>query len=116
MLKYLLFLLGLCHLAVAQQLRGRVTEESTDVPVVGAAVSLGDGQLITTNEAGFFVFRKPPQAPFELKVSAIGYTALTLKIQPGDGDKILKISITRGEVRLQEVEVRTTSPKTTPCD
>ena len=96
--------------AAAQQLTGQVTEETTRTPVVGATVLLSDGQVVATNEAGFFVFRKPPTAPARLRVSAIGYATFLQPLENGVENSLLNISLKKAEIQLQEVEVRSDRP------
>ena len=61
-------------------LSGSVTEYGTEMPVIGAAVQLGEDYLWTTTDVdGNFSFEKIQPGTYMLEVSCLGYVSVSVK-------------------------------------
>ncbi|UOR04577.1 TonB-dependent receptor [Hymenobacter aerilatus] len=90
------------QVALAQRtLSGRVFDDATKEPLVGATVRTTDGKVgTTTNTTGFFSFTTDAA---QVQVSAIGYQTLTLT--PTGDEKALRVGLTPAVQDLQTVVV-----------
>ena len=87
-------------------LSGMVTEYSTDVPVIGAAVRLGDDYLwAVTDVDGNFSFNNVQPGKYVLEVSCLGYVSVSVEIDASKDVEGLKISLHESSLALDEVVV-----------
>lgn len=97
-----LTLLGLLlpRLVSAQSFSGRVLDQKTATPLIGASVVwLGTSQATSTDANGFFNFKTIPAGTSALLVSYIGYTPDTVRVQ---GQQNLVVQL-KARTNLQEV-------------
>ena len=111
MKKLLLPLLGafLCVSVVshAQQLQGKIIDQSNNSPLAGAKIEISNGKMATTDDDGQFTIACNDN--LTLKVSFIGYETATIKV--GDCNQILTIALVPSPSLLEEVRVSGTSNK-----
>ena len=89
-----------------RRISGTVTEYGTDIPVIGAAVRLGDDYLwAVTDTEGCFSFEKVQPGEYMLEVSCLGYAAASLEIDVRKDMEELKISLHESSLALDEVTV-----------
>ena len=87
-------------------LSGTVTEYGTGLPVVGAAVQLGEDYLWTTTDIdGNFSFEKIQPGTYVLEVSCLGYVPVSVEADLRKDVGGLKISLHESSLALDEVVV-----------
>ena len=87
-------------------LSGTVTEYGTGLPVVGAAVQLGEDYLWTTTDIeGNFSFEKIQPGTYVLEVSCLGYVPVSAETDVRKDVEGLKISLHESSLALDEVVV-----------
>ena len=87
-------------------LSGTVVEYGTDLPVIGAAVRLGEDYLWTTTDAeGCFSFEKIQPGTYVLEVSCLGYVSVSLETDVRRDVEGLKIVLHESSLALDEVVV-----------
>ena len=87
-------------------LSGTVTEYGTGLPVVGAAVQLGEDYLWTTTDIdGNFSFEKIQPGTYVLEVSCLGYVPVSVEADVRKDVEGLKISLHESSLALDEVVV-----------
>jgi hypothetical protein len=103
----LLLVAGLQTISLAQtnQIKGRVTDDSTGAALADVSVSLtGTTAGTKTNDRGEFTLNIPANAPkrLSLAVSILGYASQTVTVEPG---KNINISLSRAATALDDVVV-----------
>jgi Carboxypeptidase regulatory-like domain/TonB-dependent Receptor Plug Domain len=99
----------------AQSIRGRVLDDSTEMPVSAAIVSLLDeeGNLLSathTDSAGRFILEATEAGRYRLRAKANGYRdATTLPIAVADSGIDVRFVVDRDVVLLEAVEVSAAS-------
>ena len=87
-------------------LSGTVTEYGTGLPVVGAAVQLGEDYLWTTTDIdGNFSFEKIQPGTYVLEVSCLGYVQVSVEADVRKDVEGLNISLHESSLALDEVVV-----------
>ena len=87
-------------------LSGTVTEYGTGLPVVGAAVQLGEDYLWTTTDIdGNFSFEKIQPGTYVLEVSCLGYVPVSVEADVRKDVEGLNISLHESSLALDEVVV-----------
>ena len=87
-------------------LAGAVAEYGTDIPVIGAAVRLGEDYLWTTTDVdGRFAFDKIQPGKYVLEVSCLGYVTAAVEVDLTKDVEGLKISMHESSLALDEVVV-----------
>ena len=85
---------------------GRVLEAGTQIPVIGAAVQLGDEYLWTTTDAeGNFVFENVQKGEYVLEVSCLGYVTVSAVIDVQKDIEGLTFTLHENSLALDEVVV-----------
>ena len=85
---------------------GTVFEYGTDVPVIGAAVRLGEDYLWTTTDIdGNFSFSGVQSGKYVLEVSCLGYVSVSVEVDASKDVEGLKISLHESSLALDEVVV-----------
>ena len=88
------------------EISGNVAEYGTEVPVVGAAVRLGDDYLWTTTDIdGNFSLSKVQPGKYVLEVSCLGYVSVAMEIDVDKDVDGLKFSLHESSLALDEVVV-----------
>ena len=108
MRKYLgmFMLVLLSHSAIMAQntLSGKVVDEESGDPMIGAKVFLPDGSAgALTDDEGEFEFPVSKTPPFELLVTYVSYD--TLKFEVTELDKPLKLKLREKAIQMQMVEI-----------
>jgi CubicO group peptidase (beta-lactamase class C family) len=102
---------GLCQVARIVNIKGIVTDETTNERLEYASIRLADKGISTmSNAAGQFIFKIAiEKSSFKITVSHIGYKPLTIYIDPSDTTyKLIKME---QEVKqLSEVVVKSINP------
>lgn len=91
--------------------KGRIVDESTGEPVVGATVSYEAGKGAVTDTAGYFNLSLP-DGNYILKINYVGYSPSTHKISVKGADKELNSFHLAGANTLDEVEIAADVAKT----
>ncbi len=87
-------------------LAGTVAEYGTDIPVIGAAVRLGEDYLWTTTDVdGRFAFDKIQPGKYVLEVSCLGYVTAAVEVDLTKDVDGLKVSMHESSLALDEVVV-----------
>ena len=87
-------------------LSGTVAEYGTDLPVIGAAVQLGEDYLWTTTDLdGNFSFDKIQPGTYVLEVSCLGYVTVSVEVDLRKDVEGLKVSLHENSLALDEVVV-----------
>jgi len=87
-------------------LAGTVAEYGTDIPVIGAAVRLGEDYLWTTTDVdGRFAFDKIQPGKYVLEVSCLGYVTAAVEVDLTKDVEGLKVSMHESSLALDEVVV-----------
>ena len=85
---------------------GCVLEAETQVPVIGAAVKLGDDYLWAITDAeGCFICDNVPQGDFDLEVSCLGYVTVSAVIDVQKDVEGLTFTLHENSLALDEVVV-----------
>jgi Carboxypeptidase regulatory-like domain len=99
--------------AAAQAVRGRVLDEGTSSPVIGAHVILMDSAgtpsfSTLTNDLGVFVLQVPAAGRYRVRVEMIGRRTVDSGMFGADGPDVANITVTlpREPVRLAGLDVR----------
>ncbi|MCB0854987.1 MAG: carboxypeptidase-like regulatory domain-containing protein, partial [Bacteroidetes bacterium] len=106
-LSFLIFLLTSASLFGQQQFKGKVIDNDSGTPLVGATVS-----IVNTNIGGFtsdngtFSIPSPGQLPFEVKISYSGYENLIQKVE--NIDQEIRFEMEISTANLEEVLITTT--------
>lgn len=88
------------------EVSGNVSEYGTQIPVIGAAVRLGEDYLWTTTDIdGNFTFSKVQPGTYVLEVSCLGYVSVSVEIDAAKDVEGLKISLHESSLALDEVVV-----------
>jgi hypothetical protein len=93
-----------------QNFRGVVVDQTSQVPLTGANVSLKDGDKsfgTTTNESGVFEFKSIPIDRYEITVSFLGYETFyqkNLDLESGK-EKILTIELVEKVENIEEIVI-----------
>lgn len=88
------------------EVRGRVTEDGTDLPLAGASVRIGPVPERLTDEDGQFLFELLPPGLHDVTVERIGFTTVHDSVAVNTGtslDLIVRLSTTA--VPLEPIEV-----------
>ena len=107
----MLLMLGFAEVFAAEpgrnvSLTGIVTEQGTDIPVIGAAVRLGEDYLWTTTDLdGKFSLNKIQPGTYVLEVACLGYVTATIEIDLSKDIENLKITLHESSLALDEVVV-----------
>ena len=87
-------------------LSGTVAEYGTDLPVIGAAVQLGEDYLWTTTDLdGNFSFDMIQPGTYVLEVSCLGYVTVSVEVDLRKDVEGLKVSLHENSLALDEVVV-----------
>ena len=87
-------------------LAGAVAEYGTDIPVIGAAVRLGEDYLWTTTDVdGRYAFDKIQPGKYVLEVSCLGYVTAAVEVDLTKDVEGLKVSMHESSLALDEVVV-----------
>ncbi len=88
------------------EISGNVAEYATDIPVVGAAVRLGDDYLWTTTDLdGNFSLSKVQPGKYVLEVSCLGYVSVSVEIDVEKDVDGLEFRLHESSLALDEVVV-----------
>lgn len=88
------------------EISGNVSEYGTQIPVIGAAVRLGEDYLWTTTDIdGNFSFTKVQPGKYILEVSCLGYVSVSVEVDASKDVDGLKISLHESSLALDEVVV-----------
>ena len=107
----MLLILGFAEVFAAEPgryvlLTGTVTEYGTDLPVIGAAVQLGEDYLWTTTDMdGHFALEKIQSGSYVLEVSCLGYVTVSMEIDLSKDVAGLEIRLHESSLALDEVVV-----------
>jgi outer membrane receptor for ferrienterochelin and colicin len=107
----MLLMLGFAEVFAAEpgrnvSLTGIVTEQGTDIPVIGAAVRLGEDYLWTTTDLdGKFSLNKIQPGTYVLEVACLGYVTATVEVDLDKDIENLKITLHESSLALDEVVV-----------
>jgi iron complex outermembrane receptor protein len=99
-------------------IRGKITDKATGLPIAGATVSIPDLNLVTsTNSYGIYTLRQLPAGEYLVQVTALGYASATRLIDLGNTYSVdFKLSVSSYE--LADVVVtalgNTTTKQRTP--
>lgn len=88
---------------VLNEIKGTITDESTNEPLIGAIVSYENGKGVTTDVDGNFKLNLP-NGSYELKLTYVGYKSLTKKIKINGSSQVLNFKMA-SSTTLDEVEV-----------
>lgn len=87
------------------EIKGRVTDNATHVPVIGATIILSPGnKTINTDEIGRFTFKNIGHSIDSITITAVGYAKRTLNIT--DLLKGQTIALSQHETQLADVVIR----------
>jgi len=85
---------------------GTVTEYGTEIPVIGAAVRLGEDYLWTTTDIdGKFVLDKVQPGEYVLEVSCLGYVTVSVSVDVRKDMEGIAITLHESSLALDEVVV-----------
>ena len=107
----MLLMMGFAEVFAAEpgrnvSLTGIVTEQGTDIPVIGAAVRLGEDYLWTTTDLdGKFSLNKIQLGTYVLEVACLGYVTATIEVDLDKDIENLKITLHESSLALDEVVV-----------
>jgi len=111
--KYYLIFFLILHtvvIGIAQNfsLKGKVIDESTQEPLVGATIQVENTQQgTTTNENGNFILSTLSKPQVELNISSIGYVTLTLNVDlTKQKSNNLTIRLAPSAFELETIEVQ----------
>jgi len=77
----LAFCLTLSAAIAQQQIKGKVVDQSTNAPLIGAAIwAEGTGRGAVTDSDGNFTLSKLPDGKVTIRVSYLGYASVTEEI------------------------------------
>jgi len=101
----LLILFGLNGLHAQQTISGRVVDEQTGEPLIGATVAIENtNKGAVTDVDGRFALENIREASVNLIITYVGYDPQTLSVRPGSGRR-LTVKLRSGSVELSEVVV-----------
>ncbi|HET9982143.1 MAG TPA: carboxypeptidase-like regulatory domain-containing protein [Longimicrobiales bacterium] len=85
---------------------GRVTDQATGQPLLGASVSLGvSRRTAVTDTAGRFILHDVPDGPQVLVADQLGYAAAFVPVEVGEATGMVLISLEPDPIVLQGVTV-----------
>lgn len=88
------------------QVSGTVTEYGTELPVIGAAVRLGEDYLWTTTDIdGKFALDKVQPGEYVLEVSCLGYVTVSVSVDVRKDMEGIAITLHESSLALDEVVV-----------
>jgi len=98
------------HLQTVQTIRGRVVDHDSKAPLPSVNISLeGEGinRGTTSDEQGYYIFRKVPVGRYQLRYSFIGYETAYLKNQVlGSGKElVLYMELVESVLELEAVDI-----------
>jgi len=101
---------------LTQTIRGTIVDEDTQLPLIGATISLLDVDPMvgtTTDENGKFRLEDVPTGRVTLQMSYLGYKDKLISNMEVNSAKeiVLDISLVESSVKMEEVVVRATSAK-----
>ncbi|WDF67318.1 TonB-dependent receptor [Sphingobacterium oryzagri] len=90
----------------AQSISGNVVDRGTGEPVVGATVSLSNGQSVSTGLNGGFSFHKLAEGSYEVKITYQHYQAIQIPVSVTKDQPVsLQLSLANAAQNLDEVVV-----------
>lgn len=101
----LVLVLGMAPAALAQTVRGTVTDSASQRPLEGATVTMsGSNKRVLTGSDGQFVFVGAPAGPTSLRVQMIGYGPAVRPVTVVDGeDAEVNFSLVLKPIELEEM-------------
>jgi iron complex outermembrane recepter protein len=103
--------LGICFIAIVQfsqaQSRavGKITDAATGSALAGATIEAVSIGAVSTDENGFFEFKKMPSGLCRFKISSIGYRTMDTLIRM-TGSGLISLSLQRINLFLQPIEIK----------
>ncbi len=103
-------ILFFCQLVFAQsnQVSGRLVEDGTDIPLIGATIKVKDWKVGTTTDAQGNFTIELPNGEYELEISSVGYATTVHRLQVPASSPIA-ISVKEALTALPEFVVETTT-------
>lgn len=95
----------------SQTIRGRILDDQSQTPVVGATVLIKDSEPLlgaTTDTEGYFAIRQVPIGRHTLQISSIGYEPRVIpELLLGSGKEVvLEVKLRESLTQMQEVVIR----------
>src|SRR4051812_2067405 len=97
--------------ATTHEVKGRITDDVTGEPLVGASVSYEKGKGVQTDTSGRFSLQLP-NGKYDIRISYIGYTPILKKVTVDGQDKTIENLQLAGTNNLDEVEIAADIAKT----
>lgn len=108
--KLFITILGLFSVIIFPQtldLKGRVIDSKTDLPISGAYVFISSNHSTYTNSQGQFTMAEIPEGTFEIKISQLGYKMYSESITIKANSNVLNVNLDPSLIELDEVLVIT---------
>jgi hypothetical protein len=86
-------------------LSGRVVDQVSKLPVVGASVKLKGGAMVFTNADGRFLLARVPTGAQVLEVRQLGYDELDAELVVGAEARPVELALSTNPVLLEGIEV-----------
>ncbi len=95
--------------ASAQNIRGKVIDEETQLAIPYAAIQVNDNRGTITNEEGYFSFDLDDASTSVIIISCIGYQSLTVPVT-AMADELATFSLSPAAIALNEVFLQNKMP------
>jgi len=105
----LIFILSFYNFSIAQtiSLKGKITDQKSNLPVQGAAVFVSNNLFTYTNGDGEYIITGLTQSMYEVKVGCLGYNAISLKLNIDSNFVRKDFQLEPSLIELDEVVVST---------
>ena len=118
---FLFVFLPVCLFAQSQNIRGKVTDADSKIPLIGATVSLLDSVATigsTTDERGNFVLENIVLGRHSIQVQYLGYEPVTLNelVLTSGKELFLNIPLKEKITTLNTIEIRATTQQHDPLN
>ena len=98
---------------ITQTIRGNITDNDNQEPLVAATVFIPKLELgVTSDESGNFIFQEIPIGRYQMRISFVGYETLVISevLLESAKETVLEISLEKSNAELDEIVVKAIVP------